>query len=633
MRATLFLLVPLTAATVGCSDPVQDSGLDPIPGELMAGMSRARIPAPLGIGTAGYGPFDAPDSPSPYAEIYPATTRIHGHPEIKTTIISRGDDFELIFMRLDTVGVFQQLRRALVLEVEERSGRDIDDALVIGATHTHQGPGRVLDADGFFELIADSFFPEFYDRLIDQLADSIEQAWDDLEPARVGHVMADAPDGHGDRRCEDGLDHKNSSVPVIAVERDGELEALVMAYAVHGTVLDIGDLTLSQDVSGAVEQAVEDSFDHPVMVSMYDSWGADMSPSTPDLEAQEGASMPDGYDSMEAIGQSVTAAVQEALQDLDPQEEPEIAARTFRVAIDREHIGYGDDVFEYDYGAVYCTADGDCKDPQPIEGLDSMCIPFNEEYPAPDQTLYTAGQLGDLHFITFTGEPGTLLAEYVMDGMQAHDGVEDTMFLGYTQDYLGYSVLEDDWWLGGYEASGALWGPRQGSYLADKAVAAFDEFMGVGFMGFQPAPIWTFDDPEYDSLVPESAVDFGSVLQQVEASYGITDTVVFAVAGSDPWLGAPLAVLETSAGEPVLRAGGQAADSDSYLFWVDLTPDPPYDESASARSFQWQFSLPVQHRYPISGLALEGDYQLRVSLPDEDGGSSEVVSEVFEVVR
>ena len=58
----------------------------------------------------------------------------------------------------------------MVLAAEARLGRPLDDALVFAATHTHAGPGRLLDGGGLFDLIADSFFPEFYERMVDAAA-------------------------------------------------------------------------------------------------------------------------------------------------------------------------------------------------------------------------------------------------------------------------------------------------------------------------------------------------------------------------------------------------------------------------------------------------------------------------------
>ena len=70
-----------------------------------------------------------------------------------------------------------------------------------------------------FDLIADKFFPGFYEHLIDAMADVVEEALDDLAPGRIGFVTSYTDDGHNDRRCEDGLDYENGTLPVVALER------------------------------------------------------------------------------------------------------------------------------------------------------------------------------------------------------------------------------------------------------------------------------------------------------------------------------------------------------------------------------------------------------------------------------
>lgn len=635
--------IPLLAALLACkADPVDsgDSGAPAAqPGELLAGVATAPIPAPLGIGTAGFGPFDAPDSVTPFAEIYPGTTRLHGHPEIKVVALSRGPGFEVIFVRVDAVGFFQQLRRAVVLELQERTGRDLDDALVFGATHTHSGPGRVIDGGGLFDIIADAFFPEFYDRFVQQLADTIQAALEDLQPARLGTAITTCDEAHSDRRCEDGLDYTIGDLPLIAVERQGQLDALVMAYAVHGTVLNIDELTLSQDVSGAIEQAVEDRFDHPVEVVMLNAWAADMAPGDPTIdEPLDGAAdRPDGYDRMERVGWAMAEAVHAALPQLGWQDEPQLGARTSRVPIDREAIGYGDREFPYDYGGVYCEGESDCDPATTVDDLDTTCLPFNETYPAPNQTVLTAGRVGPFTLLTFPGEPGTLLAEALMAEARATwpDKVGDVFFVGYGQDYLGYSIQEEDWWQGGYEASGALWGPRQGDYLASRVVDALGAWLGEREITDDPGPITPFDDPSYTPYAVEDAVDGGVIVADLPATAGPGDVLSLTVNGGDPWLGPPQATLERADGSPVLRPNGAPLTVADYEWHLQLQPSPAYADAAAptARTFAWTLSMPVQRSTP-GWLALdEGDYRVRVQVPLSEADSVEVLSGTVTVTR
>lgn len=638
-RPVLALLLALAPfSLLGCKDKAADtaggdSGSPAAePGALVAGIATARIPAPIGIGTAGFGPFDAPESETPFSELYPGTTRLHGHPEIKVVALSRGEGFEVIFVRVDAVGFFQQLRRAVVLELQERTGRDLDDALVFGATHTHSGPGRVIDGGGLFDFIADAYFPEFYDRFVGQMADAIEAALADQRPARLGTVVTTCDDAHQDRRCEDGLDYTNGTLPVIAVERDGQVDALVMSYAVHGTVLGIDDLTLSQDVSGAIEQAIEDRFDHPVEVMLLNAWAADMSPGDPTIaEPLAGVGdRPSGYDRMERVGWAMAEAVHDALPSLSWQEEPELGARTRRVPIDRESIGYAAGEFPYDYGAVYCEGDSDCDPATTVPDLDSSCLPFNEQYPAPRQTVITAGRVGPLTLVTFPGEPGTLLAEGIMDAARAAwpDRVEDVLFVGYGQDYLGYSIAEEDWWQGGYEASGSLWGPRQGDYLAGRVLDVLGAWLGEVEIDDEPEPITPFDDPVYEPWVAEQAVDGGVIVADLPETLGPTDSLVVTLNGGDPWLGPPAAVLERADGTPVTRPNGAALTEADYEWQVDLQPSPSYAdlEAPAARTFAWTYRMPVQRSTP-GWLALEpGDYRVRFTVPLSETESVELLT-------
>lgn len=633
-QSLAFLFAPwLLHGCGGDSAGQKAGGLPP----LRAGVAEVRMPVPVGIGTVGYFGISVNAEPSPFARRYPATTRLHGHPSFRAVVLSRGPGHEVVFLRADLIGVFQQFRRAVVLAAEARLGRPLDDAVVLGATHTHAGPGRLLQGGGIFDVIADSFFPEFYERMVDAAATAIADAFRDLAPARVGHIWVDCSDGHSDRRCEDGRDYTNGAVPVLAVERGGRIEALIVAYAVHSTALGIEDLTLSRDVAGAVEEQIEGRFDHPVVALFFNSWGADMSPGNPVVPLQPGAAEPHGYERMNRVGWIVGEAVRDGVGQIAWEDDPQLFAAVRRVPLNRAAIGYADGEFPYEWGGVFCggTGETDC-DPATIEaGLDQRCIPFPRNYPVPPQTEISAGRVGALAFVTFPGEPGTLLGEELLRRLRDGYSQSNVMLIGYAQDYTGYSILEDDWWQGGYEASGALWGPRQGEYLVRAAAAVFERVVVAGNTTdpdmIEPLP--PFEIGDYAPYVPAAAEQPGTIVRDVSSSYGPTEVVKLTVAGSDPWLGTPRATLTDAQGEPVRRPGGQAIDSNGYSFWIDLKPEPGYRENRDARSrmFLWTFSMPAAHTVP--GLLPDlrgGSYRLRVSIPTE-AASLEVLSSVFTI--
>ncbi|MFK7930987.1 MAG: neutral/alkaline non-lysosomal ceramidase N-terminal domain-containing protein, partial [Myxococcota bacterium] len=242
------------------------------PGELVAGSSSARLHAPVGIGTAGFGPLGVKSEPSPFSDVFPATTAVHGHPDVKVVYLSRGEGFEALLVRLDMVAVFPGLRDGVLQELQNRLDRDFDDALVLAASHTHSGPGRVIDGGGPYDLVADRFLPEHYERTIAAIAGAVEDAVNKAAPAELGHVLTTA-EGHSDRRCEDGQDFEDSQLTMLGVQIDGQLDSLVLGYAIHGTTVGIDELTLTGDVSGAIEDRVQAAFERPVTVAMFNSWG------------------------------------------------------------------------------------------------------------------------------------------------------------------------------------------------------------------------------------------------------------------------------------------------------------------------------------------------------------------------
>ncbi|MBI4703964.1 MAG: neutral/alkaline non-lysosomal ceramidase N-terminal domain-containing protein [Deltaproteobacteria bacterium] len=615
----------------------------PPAGPFQAGFAEVVLPVPLGIGTMGYGGLGKVESVTPFAVSYPGTTRQHGALTARAVALSRGPAHEVVLVRTDTVGIFQHLREAVLAELQQRTGRDWDDALIIAGNHTHSGPGRMILAQGMLTLLADSFFPEFYDRIVDALADVVEQALGDLAPAELGWTKAACHEAHHDRRCEnDHLDQVQElpDLPVVAVRRGGKLAALVMSYAYHGTVLGIEDLTLSGDMGAAAEQKIAERLDHPVQVLLFNAWGADMSPGDPTIDpAAAGAEQPAGYDKMQGLGVRIADAVLPQLEAIQYTAEPELRAETHRASINRELLGYDEETFPYPNGAVYCgVSNGNCDDATPVEGLDQGCVQFSPEEPAPDQTLFTAGWIGGLSFVTGPGEWSTALAGGVLDQLRALRGGE-AMFLGYANDYMGYSIGERDWWQGGYETGGALWGPKQGDYLAARA---FDTFRYVHDLAFylpfaEPPPVKPFSGYEYDPYAPEDAVEAGTVSEDVPETVAPTDVVRFVARGSDPWLGLPVATLEQeSEGSfaPVRRANQSVVDSTSYDFWIDLAVDPPYSQlmPAKERSFFWTFNFPASRRAASTIPKPAGKLRFSVRIPTGDpGGEAVAQTASFEV--
>ncbi len=632
-------LALLAACQGGVTDEPDTDGPPPEPGPFLAGVAKASLGAPLGIGTIGNAP-GGPSNDTPFSQIYAGTTTSFGENEAEVVALSRGEGFEVIFVRLDTIGMFSQLRNAIVDEVALRTGRaGLDDAIVLAATHTHAGPGRILNtgttATTPLDIVADTFWAPFYERFVDRVATAIVAAIDDLRPAELGTAVGYRGDAHADRRCEDGI-YENGTLPMLAVRRAPEgggeptVDALLVGYAIHGVAYGRDSLTLSQDVTGAMETAIEDRLPGPAQVSVFNSWAADMSIGSPEVTLTAASPVNGDHFRVARAAEALAIEVEAQLDALTWTDAPDIRVSTRRLPIDREAIGYEDGVFPFPYGGVYCQGEQECDgDLERIETLDDRCVPFSETVPAPSQTAVTVGRVGPYALTTFPGEPGTRLAEHIIERLQeAHDDVEDVLFFGYSQDYLGYSLLEDDWWLGGYEASGALWGPRQGQYLSDAIVQKYADW-AAGRADDGPPRLEPFPyTPE--SYVPAGATDVGAVAADVPVEVQAGALVTFGVYGSDPWLGTPWLEVLDADGAVVRRPGGQPLGPEGMVVQWSLDVSPPWGTSAATRTFTWTATLSTASLSP-AGYALEpGDYTLRAHVPAESG---EVVasSEAFTV--
>jgi hypothetical protein len=308
-------------------------------------------------------------------------------------------------------------------------------------------------------------------------------------------------------------------------------------------------------------------------------------------------------------------------------------------------MGYGPGVFPYPNGAVCgLGSEGNCwvEPGNPVETLDQMCVAIEDDPPMWRRTPLTVARIGDLALVTFPGECTTSLGVDVRDAAVAALGGAPVAFLGYSQDYLFYSLHEWDWWQGGYEPSFSPWGPKQGDYLAARIAEVAGRFADpAAKLSFAPADPIGPPPLSFEPRKPMASIDAGTVVTQVAAQYAPADTVTFAVAMGDPWLVAPEFTLERQnmggTWQPFARHDGTPVTSRGYEMTLTVSPEPSYRDApdAAARRFVWTASLPLSRpvvpQVPIGA----GRYRLvaRGLAADASGATSdhEVASAPFDV--
>ena len=618
-------------------------------------MAVRRLPAPVGIGTSGFGFFGAGTSKTPFAVSYPGTTGMHTHLQFRAVVIEAvGDDgagdvvSRLIMMRADTIGVSAVIRQAIVRRLEERFGLEVDQQFVLTATHTHAGPGRLIDKK-LWNLIQDDFFPEFFERLVDAAVETVLAAADDLEPARIGHSVGESSRINSDRRCQNAENEWND-VHMLRIDKDdGVPKALVVMLPVHPVVLNIKALVLSQDVSGGIEAMMAEGFESPVTVLHFNGAAADVGKAGRSGEEAAGAApWPGGFEHIESIGRAAAEDLLPTALAIETSPSGRLDVRTVRTRFDGDAIGYEPGEFPYEFGAVYCTSAKAerCFGDEPPGDLLAGCIDFalgGEESAPADRAPLTLARVGELLLVSTPGEFGVELGREIQAAAREATGVQDVAILGYANEYTGYSLKEEDWWMGGYEASGSLWGPKQGDFLAG-AIQSFIRSWAEDRTADAPFPdpgaVAPPPDYEYEPRTPTPSVEVGSISEPA-GKVPVGQLVEWTFGGGDPWLGVPLVHVEQHLGgdsfEPVVTAAGARWTSDGYALTMELDPEPAYTVLAvAARTFRWTVRMPVGRRYGGGPPLTKGaTYRLVASAPYHDDAGSpktlEIASDSFTI--
>ncbi len=581
---------------------------EPVP--FRAGFAGGIMPVPLGTPTCGFAPGNKPKSP--YTDTFPGSKYVYQHPTMRVAVLEGGMERQLI-VRMDLIAVHTKLVERVAHDLTERTGYDWTGKVIMGASHTHSSTGRFGDG-AIYGIMADTFFPQLFDRLVTGVVDLAVEAILAMEPARFGYGVLETDALHNDRRCQNP-DVQDDRLHLLRFDReDGTPMGLIMVHSVHGTLFDPDHQMLSRDVVGGIEEKVKESFDSEVEVFFLQAGTGDMSPD--DAEWDKEGDLPaiaNEENRIEGLGLVAAGLVQTAFGDIETSAEIAVSTRSFYPPLSREVLGYEEGEFPFEGGGAYCgsTVDAPCwrGEPTPIPDLDKKCLDIKVlaagmgvTDTAPDRTLLTAAMLGDVLIVTFPGEPVTQCLLNVETRLRAiHPEQETIIVLGYSQDYVGYSTPEWDFYQGGYEASGALWGPKQGDYITERAIEVGHTLLtgekSVPFPDQGPYPLL---QPEAAPFADTSCLVAGTVVTEPVASVQAGETVAFEFTGGSPWLLLPVVTLEQEVG---------------YEFEIEVLPDPDDQTkpSSAVRTFTWRFALPTDRRVEAAVFPLSGTYRFRAS--------------------
>ena len=578
-----------------------DSTVAPPNPTLLAGFGESPLGFPLGTSTVGYGPRQGPKTP--YSESYPGTSAEHTALRAKAMVLTSAGK-TLALVRLDLIGVWQDMVRDAQARLKELGHDDLAEGLIVAATHTHRSGGRVFD-HFIGEIAVGPFLEGFYPRVRDAIVNAAINAKAALLPARIGHTTIQVPELHSDRRCEHN-DAQDDTMGVIKVEDlSGALMGVVVNYAMHGTVLSNGEFVLSTDAPGAIEDGVEAALPSPAPVLYLQSWAGDMAPEAPDTHfVQEGHDLRESYAELRAIGAEAAAHIIPALEGLGTEEDAAVEVVTAAVPMSNQLINPQGDFEDYPFGGIYCMgSDTNCgPEATPYTPAELTCVPIPEEYTV-SWTLMSAARIGGLALITLPGEPMTSIGTELRDRALEATGLQDVFVVGYGQSYLSYLLHPEDYWMAGYEGASALMGPGFGAYLIESGVALSARLIDPSAPLFAEEALLETGSASltYAPLSHEAADGDASVVQEPTLSQGVW---TFSWRGGDPAIDSPRVSIEVQQDgiwQPARYDSGRPIDSRGPEIEASLITEPSYSEALSleSRSFIWSAKLP--HRFAVPG--------------------------------
>lgn len=561
---------------------------------LQAGVSNVLMNFPIGLSQGGYGSRMATDEGRYVESLQASAGQMHGM-YARAFVLDNGER-QLLFLRLPTVFPSMALHEALARKLQEMSGKDWRDSLVLSATHTHSGPTRYWQLPtgamlpmGMFGT--DEFSQEVFDWTLETTFEAAKAALDDLAPARFGWRVVESFDTDdviaSDRWKETPPFDDNRALLFRIDDAEGAPRALVMSYGSHGTVHS-GRYLTGDAPAGAergVERALAEEFGEYVPVMFLSANGGTMSPRGDRWGHKDS-------ERFEALGAALAERLMPAVRELETSDELELDAVTHRFPITYETIGYGPEEWKigrsgrgtpndvFDFGALNCLGEAGDDDPATYftPPVSLGCLPVHElNYHRPvslfARSQTTALQIGELTMITLPGEASMEIGWQVARDARDAFGLDPlkTWVMGYAQDHQFYLTPTNlrgelpvypgistpkapdeypdfafSWLQGGYEAGLSVWGWRFGDFIVARALEGVSKLVGGSV---EPA----FDEPlplEYsraeEPAFPVESSDperVGEVLQEPAAKVARMEPVELAWVGGDPGAEMPQAPL------------------------------------------------------------------------------------------
>lgn len=534
--AAAFVVTAFALAPVRASDACPDA-------TFCAGSATGDITPPVSTPMWGYTAREGAMTPESFAgDKLSADTELYG----KTFVHSRGIHLRLYanafvlrgrngvktaIVQTDLGGVPGEVHQAVANRVVAGTGIDRDH-LLIGATHTHQGPGGIYQYQGYALLGGDELDPRVFEAVVAGITNAVERANDRLAPAKLAWTQAQTSNANRNRRVTKqwclnpesmcGADFKpTASSPatndplytVMRIDRiDGVPLGVITNFAAHGTIGGDDNPLFSGDNQGwatrLVSREIRERYtrsngplpdDAEVVDALINGAQGDQSPIGSTSPVDWMGSRNRQYAEIEDAGRRQAEFVLAAWDALGSQlrDDVDVDARFEflcfcgqevdpRFAYDGPAIDKTDPMWNRiapyaDLGMGGIVADDGTESPVATPAQGHKMTLFGGVGLTPSITRLQVLRVGDLVFAGVPGEPtvtaGRRIRSALLAARNGSAAYRDVVIAGLANDYVSYYATPEEYTAAQYEGSFTLFGPQSVPLLTQELVGLMERML------------------------------------------------------------------------------------------------------------------------------------------------------------
>lgn len=488
---------------------------------LEAGYGEALLNYPIGVPLGGYGSRQGGTS-GKYTSSLSASVGTFNGQYARAVALDNGES-ELMLIRVPLIFTTFSMHERVARRLQEETGEDWRDALVISSTHTHSGPARfwrlptvsvlplgILGAGDFAQPVEDWLVESITDAALAALADreSASLAWEIVEGFDQDDTVA------RDRWSQTPPFDDNRLLLIRVDGPDDKPKAVIFSYGAHGT--DNSSDYATDDMLGGAETGLSDALSQEYGQFVPAIFFAQNSGSMSPASGSQGHRFPH---SRERAGFVMVEKAFEKIVAMSTSSDVEFASKAYRFPITYDLVGYERDEYgttntiaggEFSSGAIQCNGKGWDEEgydvfvtPEDLSCFSLSFILYGQQPTPLAKSQMTAISLDGLSILTAPGELtmdlGWEMTRVLVEetGMDPHTFwtfpyandhllyLTPTRVRGGLPPYLGFRVEkapEDypdyafSFLQGGYEPSLTPWGWKFGDYVVARAVDAWRYF-------------------------------------------------------------------------------------------------------------------------------------------------------------